>query len=97
MLKSYPPVSNQVIIMCRTTTLVEKHLKRLCNEEMDVFNDEYSNQSSEEIEQKQTNTISLTIIFEIVPSRTDGNCLFHTLNNYFFLRYSHIKDLREYM
>ena len=55
------------------TTLTEKQLKELCDEEVNAFIDVYSDQSSEEIEQEQTNDPSLTSIFKIVPSRAYEN------------------------
>ena len=79
MLKSHPPDNDRDIKMCGRTTLTEKHLKELC-EEVDVFTDEHSDQSSEEIEQEQRNSVSLIWIFVRVPSRAEGNCLFHTSN-----------------
>ena len=91
--KSHPPDFHQVIKMRRRTTLTEKQLEEYC-EEVDVFTDEYFDQSSEEIEQEQRTT-SLTSIFEIVPSRADWNCLFHTSNNLVFGGTRNIKDLRE--
>ena len=70
-------------------------MKELCDEEVDVFTDEYSDHSSGEIEEEeQKNATFLTSIFEIVPSRADGNCLFHTLNNLVFEGTHNIKDLR---
>ena len=36
MIKSHPPDSNQVTKMCSRTTLIEKQLKELCDEEVDV-------------------------------------------------------------
>ena len=53
MLKSHPPDFDQVIKMCRRTTLTERQLKELYDEEVDVFTDEYFDQSSEEIEEEQ--------------------------------------------
>ena len=52
MFKSHPPDFDQVIKMCRRTTLTEIQFKELCDEEVDAFTDEFSYQSSEEIEQK---------------------------------------------
>ena len=60
-----------------------------------VFTDEYSDQSSKEIEQEHANAISLKSIFEIVKSWSGENCLFHTLNNLVFGVNRNIKDLRE--
>ena len=80
--------------MCRKTTLTEKQLKEDIDEEVDVFTDEYSNQSSEEIEKEQRNDISLTSIFEIVLSRADGNYLIYILNNLVFEVTLNFKDMR---
>ena len=78
MLKSHSPDNYQVIKICRRTTLTGKELKELFDEEVEVFSDEYSDQSSKEINEEQRNDISVTSIFEIMPSRADGN-LFITL------------------
>ena len=66
----------------------------MCDEQVDVFIDEYSYQISEEIEQEQKNAPSLTRIFEIMPSRADGNCLFRRLNNLIFRGTRNINDLK---
>ena len=60
--KSNPPGSDQVIKIYRRTTLSEKQLKERCDEEVNVFTDEYSDQSSEEIEEEQTNLPPLQTI-----------------------------------
>ena len=78
MLKPHSPDNDQVIKICRRTTLTGKELKELFDEEVEVFSDEYSDQSSEEINEEQRNATSLTSIFEIVQSCADGN-LFITL------------------
>ena len=75
--------------MLRITTLAEKHLM--------LFTDDYSDQSSEETEQQQTNATSITNTFEIMSSSADRNCLFHTLNNLVFKGTLIIKDLRKYI
>ena len=43
MLKSHPLDSDQATKMCRSTTLTEKQMKELYDEEVDVFTDVYSN------------------------------------------------------
>ena len=53
MLKSHPSDFDQGIKICRRTILTEKQLKDLCDEEVDVFTDEFSDQSSEEIKEEQ--------------------------------------------
>ena len=65
MFKSHPPYFDQAIKMCRRTTLTEKQLKDLCDEKVNLFTDEYSYQSSEEIdeEEQQKNATSLKSIF----------------------------------
>ena len=88
---SHPPDSDQAIKMCRRTSLTEKLLKEICDEEVEVFTDK----CSEEIEEGLRNAASLKCIFEIVPSRVDGNCLFHILNNIVFGCTRNIEDLRK--
>ena len=44
LLKSQLPDSDQVIKMCKRTTLAEKQLKELCDEEVDVLTYEYSDE-----------------------------------------------------
>ena len=39
---------------------------------------------SDESDEDEINTTPLTSIFKIIPSETDGNCLFHSLNNIVF-------------
>ena len=67
----------------------------LCDEQVDVFNDEHFGECSEEIEQEQANTPFLTSMFQIVPSSAERKRLFHILNNLFFAETRNIKDLRK--
>ena len=53
----------------------------------DIFADEITNESSEysgESDEDEINTTPLNFSFKIIPSKTDDNCLFHTLNNITF-------------
>ena len=42
-----------------------------------------SSEYSGESEENEINTTSLTSNFKIIPSETNCNCIFHTLNNFF--------------
>ena len=57
MLSLHPLRWDQVIKICRRTTLTEKQLREWCDEVRDVFTEEYSDESSEENDHEQTNVI----------------------------------------
>ena len=81
MLKSIFEDSHKLIKVNRRSTLTDNQLDDCFGS--DIFTDESSEYSGES-DEDEINTTSLTSIFKIIPSETDGNCLFHTLNNIVF-------------
>ena len=85
MLKSISEDSHKLIKVNRRSTLTDNQLENCFGS--DIFTDEITDESSEysgESDEDEINTTPLTSIFKIIPSETDGNCLFHTLNNIVF-------------
>ena len=78
MLKSIYEDSHKLIKVNRRSTLTDNQLENCFGS--DIFTDEITDESDED----EINTTPLTSIFKIIPSETDGNCLFHTLNNIVF-------------
>ena len=74
MLKSIYEDSHKLIKVNRRFTLTDNQLEDCFGS--DIFTDES--------DEDEINTTPLTSIFKIIPSETDGNCLFHTLNNIVF-------------
>ena len=77
MLKSFSDDSHKLIKVNRRSTLTDNQLEDCFGS--DIFTDEITNESSEysgESDEDKINTTPLTSIFKIIPSETDGNCLF---------------------
>ena len=79
MLKSLSEDSHKLIKVNRRSTLTDNQLEDCFGS--DIFTDESSEYSGKSDE---INAIPLTSSFKIIPCETDGNCLFHTLNNIVF-------------
>ena len=85
MLKSISEDSQKLTKINRRSTLTYKQLETCFD--CDIFTDEITNESfeySDESDENEINTITFISSFKIIPSETDGNCLFHTLNNIVF-------------
>ena len=92
MLKFISEDSHKLIKVNRRSTLTDNQLENCFGS--DIFNDESSEYSGES-DEDEINTTPLTSIFKIIPSKTDGNCLFHTLNNFVFGGQFTAKYIRE--
>ena len=79
MLKSISKDSHKLIKVNRRSTLADNQLEYCFGSY--IFTDESSEYSGKSDE---INAIPLTSSFKIILSETDGNCLFHTLNNIVF-------------
>ena len=82
MLKSLSKYSHKLIKVNRRSTLTDNQLEDcfgcyIFTDEIIVESSEYSVESDED----EINTTPFTPSFKIIQSKTDGNCLFHTLNN----------------
>ena len=77
MLKSISEDSHKLIKVNRRSTLTDNQLENCFGS--DIFTDEITDESSEysgESNEDEINTTPLTSSFKIIPSETDGNCLF---------------------
>ena len=81
MVKSISEDSHKLIKVNRRSTLTDNKLEDCVGS--DIFTDESSEYSGES-DEDEINTTPLTSSFKIISSETDGNCLFHTLNNIVF-------------
>ena len=90
MLKSLSEDSHKLIKVNRRTTRTDNQLEDCFGSY--IFTDESSEYSGKS---NEINTIPLTSIFKIIRSETDGNCLFHTLNNIVFGGHLTAEYIRE--
>ena len=77
--------SHKLIKFNTRSTLTDNQLEDCFGS--DIFTDEITDESSEysdESGEDEINITPLTSIFKIIPSETDGNCLFDALNNIVF-------------
>ena len=86
MLKSISEDSHKLIKVNRRSTLTDNQLENCFGSNIftDEITDEITDESSGESDEDEINTTPFTSIFKIIPSETDDNCLFHTLNNIVF-------------
>ena len=80
--KTISEKSHNLIKANRRSTLTDSQLENCYGR--NIFTDEITDESSEysgESDEDEINAIPLTFSFKIIPSETDDNCLFHTLNN----------------
>ena len=85
MLKSIYEDSHKLIKVNRRSTLIDNQLEDCFGSY--IFTYEITDESSEysgKLDEDKINEIPLTSSFKIIPSETDDNCLFHTLNNIVF-------------
>ena len=85
MLKSISEDNQKLIKVNTRSTLTDNQLEDCFGR--DIFTNEITDESSEysgEPDEDEINTTPLTSIFKIIPSETDANSLFHTLNNIVF-------------
>ena len=85
MLKSISEDSHKLIKVNRKSTLTDNRLENCFGS--DIFTDEITDEFSEysgKSDEDEINAIPLTSSFKIIPSETDGNYYFHTLNNIVF-------------
>ena len=85
MLKSIFEDNHKLIKVNHRSTLTDNQLENCFG--INIFTEEIADESSEysgESYEEEINSTSLTSSFKIIPSETDGNCIFHTLSKIVF-------------